>query len=268
MRYLSHGLEVKPQQTKQSNIMSKKAKKVAKVVAPATPELLQQNIPSKAALQAHNALLDEKQASAKLEKQHSAHLKKYGQDIIDATAVAGEKYLTICSYIRENMVAPKLVSFELAAIGMHRAVISKINRVANLPNDQWNQFAARIIGFNKVIELNSAQSAEALARASGESLTDVKAIISEMEEEEEKQGKPLIAPTPEEQKEKAEKAFVTAAARALSAASVLAIKRERKVNGGNGYILTITKDKKWVAPSGVPKPAEPQKNGRISSRNC
>jgi len=227
----------------------KKAKKVSKVGAPVTPELPQQNIPSKAALQAHNALLDEKAATAKLELQHSVHLKKYGQDIIQATVIAGEKYLTICKYIRENMVAPKLVSFELSAIGMHRAVISKINRVSNLPDDQWNQFAARTIGFNKVIELNSATTTEALANSSGQSVTDVKAIIAEMDEEEEKEGKPLVPPTDEERREKAEKAFVTAAARALSAASVLGIKRERKVNGGNGFILTITKDKKWVAPS-------------------
>lgn len=233
----------------------KKSKKVAKVVAPVTPELPTQNIPSRAALQAHNALLDEKAATAKLELQHSVHLKKYGQDIIEATAVAGEKYLTICRYIRENMVAPKLVSFELAAIGMHRAVISKINRVANLPDDQWNQFAARTIGFNKVIELNSSQSAELLAKQTGESVTDVKAIIAEMEDEDGKGGTPLIPPTDAEREEKAEKAFVTAAARALSAASVLGIKRERKVNGGNGYILTITKDKKWVAPSAT-VPAE------------
>jgi len=206
----------------------------------------------------HLELLDAKQATLALQNSHAAELKKLGSEIIESIAIAGEKYLNICKFIRNNQVAPKLVSFELSALGMHRNVISKINKVANLPDEQWNQFAARTIGFNKVIELKSPGAAAALAESTGQTETSVKAQLEEMEQVEQENPE-FIEKTPEQKREAAEKLMAQGAAKVLSAAASLELKREKKINGGNGYILTISKDKKWVAPTGQPAAPEETK---------
>jgi len=196
-------------------------------------------------------LLAAKAATEKLQNQQAGELKKLGREIIAGTAMVGEKYLNLCQYIRKNMVAPKLVSFELGELGFHRVAISKINKVANASDELWNEFSARNIGFNKMLEMSRGELPAAISKASGNNETDVRAQIAEMAEEEEAEAKPLIEPTSEEKKEKFEAALTNAAARALSAAASLELKRDKKIVGGNGYILTISRDKNWK-PSSIP----------------
>lgn len=198
-----------------------------------------------AALAKHNALLDEKQATQALEVRHSAHLQKLGHEILVQVAKTGEKYLDLCKYIRENMVAPKLVSHELSQLGFHRNVISKINKVANASNDVWNEYAARLIGFNKVVEIGAAS--KVLAESTGGDVVDIAAQVEELEGAEEKteaENPALVPPTADETKAKHEKNLISGASRALSAAAALQLKRQKTIEGGNGYVLIIKRSNK------------------------
>jgi len=54
----------------------------------------------------HNELLDAKEASLKLELQHGAQIRSLGTDLLTAVIGVGEKYLTLCTHIRQNGLAP------------------------------------------------------------------------------------------------------------------------------------------------------------------
>lgn len=198
-------------------------------------------------------------AAAKLEKRHVAAIQGCCQKIIDKTVEAGRLYLDLCLYIRKNMVAPKIVSREMQAMGFNRQVVSRVNKVANASDELFSEFQARTIGFNKVLELSrGGVVAGSLAAEMGEDVTDVKAQIEEMESEEsDKSDKELIEPTLEEKQSRYLKSFETAAAKVLSMAAALEWKKQKKVVGGNGYVLLVVKDKKWKPVSGVPVTAKP-----------
>jgi len=79
------------------------------------------------------------------------------EEIIKATGEVAGRYKDLCLYIRNNKVAPKLVSFELGRLGFKRSRISEINRVANAPDKLWHEYEAKIIGFDKALELTRKQ---------------------------------------------------------------------------------------------------------------
>lgn len=83
----------------------------------------------------------------------AGQIRVMGLDIIKATGEVAGKYLTLCNYIRANKVAPKLVSFELTRLGFKRSRISELNRVSNAPEKLWHEYEAKIIGFDKALEL-------------------------------------------------------------------------------------------------------------------
>ena len=70
-------------------------------------------------------------AERALELTHARKLDKLADEVIKSLAAAGEKYLALCSYIRENDVAPSVVSAQLREKGFSKVTISKINRVAH-----------------------------------------------------------------------------------------------------------------------------------------
>jgi len=88
-----------------------------------------------------------------LDQKHSTKLHELGQEIIAAAGVMGDKYLKLVKYIRDNKLAPKLVTHELLALGFKKDTVSKINRVAMASNELFNQFEAKLLGFNKVLDL-------------------------------------------------------------------------------------------------------------------
>lgn len=179
------------------------------------------------------------EAKKDLEVTHAKKIDHLADEVIHALAGAGEKYLKLCTYIRDNEVAPKLVSFQLAAKGFSRSTISKINTVANLPEAAWNKYAARELGFNKVLALGSGSVQEAIADASGEKVIDVQAEVKALEAEapsESGDGEPVQPEAVDW-----EKKFSNSAAGVLRAAAALQVTRSRTVKGGNGYVLVIKK---------------------------
>jgi len=196
-----------------------------------------------------------KEATDKLELQHVKAIQGCCQVIIDQTVKTGTLYLDLCLYIRKNMVSPKLVSREMEAMGFNRQVISRVNKVANAADDVFSQFQARTIGFNNVLALaRGGAVVGSLASEMGTDVVDVSSQIEEMEGEEERKENsepslPGVTPTPEEVIAKAQGRFDKAAAVVLSVAAQLEFKKQRKVVGGNGYVLLVIKDKKWKPKS-------------------
>jgi len=198
----------------------------------------------------HLAELDAKRASAFLTTQHSTAIKSMGREIITDTVKVGEKYFKLCKYIRDNMVAPKLVSFELTELGFHRVTVSKINKVANSSDDLWSDFAAKTIGFNKVLELARGEVPGSLAKSMGSSVVDVKAQIEELEGEtkqDEAQGE-VVPETDAELEAKREVACNRAAAVLCRACEDMDDKK-RIWNGGK-YLVTVTLNRKWKPETG------------------
>ena len=101
-----------------------------------------------------------KDEKAKLEiaeqaKTHEQEQNVYrlGMDIAKSTLQLGGLWFSLCLYIREESVPPKVVSKQLAAVGFKRSRISEVNRVANSPDAVWSEYAARAIGFRAALEL-------------------------------------------------------------------------------------------------------------------
>lgn len=194
-----------------------------------------------------------KEATNQLDARHSKAIRGCCQAIIDKVVETGRLYLDLCLYIRKNAVPPKLVSYEMDVMGFNRQVISRVNKVANASDELFSQFEARTIGFNKVLELSRGGAvAGSLAAEMGADVTDVKAQIEEMESEaKEKDSGPSAGKsakmTDDEKKEKDMKRFERAAAVVLSVAATHGWTRQKKVVGGNGYVLLVVKDKKFKA---------------------
>jgi len=198
----------------------------------------------------HLRMLDAKQASDKLTVQHTAGLNKLADEFIAGMVESGKTLLKMCLFIRENMVAPKLASFILTERGLSRSMVSKINKVANSSDEVFSKFEAQTLGFKKVLELSRGEVPGTLAKAMGTTVIDVKAQVEELEASEEKDSSgPAVAPTVEEASEKYLRSLEAGAARVLSAAAGLGLKRKKVVHGGNGYMLIIQKDPKWKAPT-------------------
>jgi len=78
---------------------------------------------------------------------------KQCDSIVKTVGELAGKYQALCIHIRKSQLAPKPVAKMLKVMGFHKNVISKINAVASLPDDLWRKYAAREIGFNKVLAL-------------------------------------------------------------------------------------------------------------------
>jgi hypothetical protein len=89
-----------------------------------------------------------------------------GKAIITATGVVAGKYLDLCLYIRKHSVAPKLVSFELQRLGFKRSRISEVNRVAQASENLFRQYEAKMIGFDKVLNMSRVEKPGTLPIAS------------------------------------------------------------------------------------------------------
>jgi len=227
---------------------------IAEAKRQTTPELTAEE---KAKEAGRKALMDEKAATLALELGQAAEIRKLGGEIIEGIVATGKLYLNLCLYIRKNMVSPKLVTKELLELGFRKDVASRVNKVAQSSEDSFSQFAAGTIGFNKTLELARGEVPGSMAKAMGQSVIDIKAQVEELEAEdaetESASGKPLIAPTADETKAKFETIITKAAARVLSACASLESHRQRKINGGNGYLMVITWDKNFKPATPAPE---------------
>lgn len=194
-------------------------------------------------LVAADELAKQNQALEKANAMHGKAIAGCCQKIIDMTVKTGTIYLDLCKYIRKNEVAPKLVSEVMGNMGFNRQVISRVNKVANASDENWKQFEARLIGFNKVLDMERGSVAiTAIAKESGVDESVVRSEMAELEETEES-NPALIPPTEEETKAKFEKQLSSAVARALSACAALGIKKQFQIAGGNGYIFVCKIDR-------------------------
>lgn len=222
---------------------------------------------------AAKALLDQKEASKALEVRHVELLIQKGKELITAVIGVGDKYLSLCKAIRENEIAPKLVSFELTKLGFSRSTVSKINKVAGASDDLWNSFEARAFGFNKMLELSRSEkepneATKLLADSMGADVIDVTAQVQKLEGEEEEEGKQgeIIEATDEEKDEKQKLACERAAAVLGRGRVYFGWTKTKTFKLPDGWQVVVQKDTKWKAPkpttAGGPKsPTMPAKPG-------
>lgn len=155
-----------------------------------------------------------KEATKGLEEAHAKKLQELGRNVIDAVVKAGTETYQLCKYIRENSVAPKLVSHELRQLGFSKGWASQVNKVSQCSDEAWSAFEARTFTFKQILALKEGGTASlsALAEEMGTNVVDIKAQVAEMEEEEDKKPE-LIPATPKEQREarkkQNERAFAT-----------------------------------------------------------
>jgi len=202
----------------------------------------------------HKELLDAKQATASLQVQQSAQLVILGKDLLAAVIGTGEKYLSLCKYIRDNEVAPKLVAADLGQLGFSRQTVSKINRVAGASVELWNEFEARSVGFNKMLQLTRGdkpnEATKLLAESMGQDVVEVSAEVKRLEgeeDQEEKQGE-ASEKTDDEKDAAADLALKRAAAVIARSRVYFDWKKNKVIKFGDGWMLTVSKDTKWKAP--------------------
>lgn len=80
-----------------------------------------------------------------------------GRAIIKATGELATKYFDLVVGIRQQKIAPKLVSFALGKLGFKRSRVSEINRVANASDKLFKDYEAKLLGFDKILELARAE---------------------------------------------------------------------------------------------------------------
>lgn len=83
-------------------------------------------------------------------------LKEKAAAVINALGEVASRYYALCLYIRKTPGlndAPKLVSHELQSMGFKRSRISEIKRVAYAADDVFASYEAKLIGFDKALEM-------------------------------------------------------------------------------------------------------------------
>jgi len=146
-------------------------------------------------------LQTEASASAALALKHSEKLVEYGTIVLNKIVESGVATFNLCRYIRENEVAPTLVSEQLRGLGFSKGWASQVNSVALAGDDVWNEFAAKTMTFKDVLQLKEGIVPKAIADATGADVTDIKAQIEEMEIGE-SENPDLVELTPAERKAK------------------------------------------------------------------
>jgi len=174
------------------------------------------------------------------ETEHQKKILTLGREIIEQTVKTGEKYFQLCEYIRKNEVGPREVSASLTELGFHRVTVSKINKVANASDELFSEFAAKTIGFNKVLELARGEVVGSLAKSMGTTVVEIKAEVKEREHAE--HGLSYDDEKPEDLDGKKE-ASMARAAGVLARGAVHFGFRSRTYKPGNGYIILISREK-------------------------
>jgi len=146
-------------------------------------------------------LATEAAASAALALRHGEQIHKLGEIVLNKIVESGIATYNLCKYIRDNQVAPTLVSAQLKELGFSKGWASQVNSVALAGDDVWNEFAAKTMTFKDVLQLKQGLVPKAIADATGADVTDVKAQIEEMDAEEE-HNPDLVPPTAAEIKAK------------------------------------------------------------------
>lgn len=87
-------------------------------------------------------------------------VKRLAGEIIEATVKVGEKYLSLCKYIRKEQVVKANATKWLLDMGFHKVRASEICRVAMADDKTWSDFEARSIGWRGVLQITRGNMAE------------------------------------------------------------------------------------------------------------
>lgn len=121
----------------------------------------------------------EVEVQSKIEVAQEQTIVQMGTDIIRHTGELGAKYFTLCKFIRDNKVAPKLVSFALNKLGFKRSRISEVNRVANASDKLFKEYEAKLIGFDKCLDLSRLEDGKVKITPAAELLLKDKSVTAE-----------------------------------------------------------------------------------------
>jgi len=87
-------------------------------------------------------------------EKHAVKLGELAEKFVRVMVTAGDAYLNLCRYVRDNQVSPKLVRQILEERGLSPGVVGKINRLANTaPECVWLEYEARRIGFERALDM-------------------------------------------------------------------------------------------------------------------
>jgi hypothetical protein len=168
-------------------------------------------------------------------EKHEDEIRRMAREIRTAALEMSGKYYTLCKYIRDNQLHPRTVSMALKAEGLSRHICSKINRVANCADYYWNEYAAREIGFKRVLDMTRNEARLELASNSTltlEQVTEHSLARTKAKADQESERKSERVFNPEREVERA-------VAILGGWADLKKLKRKKTWNIGNGYTVTV-----------------------------
>lgn len=180
-------------------------------------------------------------------------VKAIASEIIKGTVAVGEKYVTLCTYIRSNQVQKKNATKWLVDLGFSKPRASEVCRVSYSDDKTWSAFAAKSIGWRGVLQITrgNVEELRQLAPASFPAELD-KQIGEEIESEspaetDEKYAglseTERAAKIKEDKKAGWLKSFEAAGVRVCKLAELLGL-RSKTFNTLNGYEVVVRKVKK------------------------
>lgn len=80
-------------------------------------------------------------------------VKRLAAEIIEGTVKVGEKYLSLCAFIRDNQVAKANATKWLLDMGFSKPRASEVVKVSSASAKVWSEFAAKSIGWRGALQL-------------------------------------------------------------------------------------------------------------------
>jgi len=164
-----------------------------------------------------------------------AEVYRLAQEVAIQHVAIGLKYYDLCVYIRNAQIGPVVVREEMTKAGFNKARISEVITVASAPDETWNQYNAKSLGFKHTLEIvrNGKREIDLhVAKQIGDAPQAID-VASETSIDE--------PATPEEAKEKKDalqSSAIQAAKKLMSVASTLHWK-SKSYDNGNGYKVTV-----------------------------
>jgi hypothetical protein len=201
---------------------------------------------------------DTKATEVKLEVQtrEEVRLVELATDLRDTIQTAqrevGEKYVNVCKWIRSNAIPPRRVSELLLPLGYAKTRVSELNRVSQCSDELWDEYEARKIGRNRMLEL--------VRHAEDAGAEDVSGVEGVAEENEggEGGGGPEFVESPEDVKKRKLLTMAKCAKTIMNTAEFLNL-RSKKWDLGNGWVLEVKKGGKGAKKGKGEKPESEEK---------
>jgi len=190
--------------------------------------------------------LAEANAKLALQDEQSKKLQLLGLEAIKAVVAVADRYFALITFIREQKVDKKLATHSLTTVGFEKSIVSKLLKIAHAPDDVFDLYAARTVGFNKVLKLT--RDAEKIIKGLKPGETKLLEAIDETVTEAEREA---------EAEEKSKEPVDTVATKTtrLHKVCIQALKLMEALNKKSftktreGYTLTIIKASRAAAPA-------------------